>query len=210
MDNRTAMKRKYAGAVAAMLLCMTAQAAGHAPKVMPAPDYADVDQHPQEHVSVAAEPFERKVDFFRLDYQANDLLPVRVVVTNESDRAISLDEARIQFITAKNERIPAALTEEVERRMDKVKNPMGGYHSPIPLPRKTPVDKKVEADMRQFGFSTTLVEPHTTQAGFLWYDVSGMERPATVRAQIYVKMVRDADGKDLFPFEVEFDKLPRK
>ena len=97
-----------------MLLCITARAAGHAPKARPAADYADADEHAQERVGVAAEPFAERAGtpFLRLDYQANGLLPVRVVVTNESDKPISLDEARIQFITARNERIPAAQEED--------------------------------------------------------------------------------------------------
>ena len=50
-----------------------------------------------------------------------------------------------------------------------------------------------------------MVEPHTTRAGFLFYDVSGLSRPLQ-GALLNLHTIKDADGKDLFYFEIPFDK----
>ena len=49
------------------------------------------------------------------------------------------------------------------------------------------------------------MEPHTTRAGFLFYDVSDLAHPLK-GAKLYLKMLRNADGDELFYFEIPFDK----
>jgi len=208
-DNRTAMKRPFAFLFAALTLCAAAWAASRPPDALTAPDYPDVDAHANERVSIAADPFdtEDRTRFFRLDYLKHGLMPIRIIVTNAGDRPVSLDDVRIQFISAANDRIPAALPEEMDRRMNNVSNPLDKPRLPIPLPHGATHNQKIDQDLRDFGFQTTLVDPHTTIAGFLFYDVSDLEKPVLQGAQIYVKMVKDADGRDLFPFTIELDKL---
>jgi len=206
------MKRPFAFLLAILLLGAGAQAGGRPPQAGAATEYADVDEHANEHVSIAADPFdsEDSTHFFRLDYLKYDLLPVRIIVTNTGDRPINMADVRIQFISAANDRIPAATPDEIDRRMNNVSNPMDHYHLPIPLPKGKTHNQKIDQDMNDFGFNALVVEPHTTQAGFLLYDVSGLDKPVLHGAAIYVKMIHDADGKDLFPFTISFDKLPSK
>ena len=197
--------------LAALCPCGVAWAGGHPPKANPASEYADVDAHPNEHVSVAAEPFdtEDRTKFFRLDYLKYELLPVRIIITNAGDRPVSLDDVRIQFLSASGDRLPAAIPDEIDRRMNDTRNPMDKYHTPIPLPHGRTHNQKIDQDIADFGFSTTLVEPHTTLSGFLFYDVSGVDKPWLRGAQIYIKVMKDADGKELFPFTIDLDKLPQ-
>jgi hypothetical protein len=49
------------------------------------------------------------------------------------------------------------------------------------------------------------VEGHTTRAGFLFYDVEGLTNPL-VGAKLNLRMLRNADGKELFYFEIPLDK----
>jgi hypothetical protein len=201
------MKRPIVFLLAVMLLCGGTAVASKPPKALPASAYPAVDAHPQERVSIAADPFDtpERTGFLRANYLQNDLMIVRIIVTNASDRPIHLDDVRMQFISAANDRIPAATPDEVERRMSDVRDPTHKVlKSPIPLPKRAPKIKKVEDDMNEFGFSALTVEPHSTQSGFLWYDVSDLPKPVLHGAQIYVKMVKDADGKDLFPFAIPF------
>ncbi|HEY0307217.1 MAG TPA: hypothetical protein VGB94_03595 [Acidobacteriaceae bacterium] len=201
------MKRPFAFLLTMVVLCGGAGASGKPPKAQPASTYSAVDAHPQEGVTIAVDAFDtpERTGFLRLNYLQKDLMLVRVIVTNTSDRVIQMDDVRMQFISADNDRIPAATPEEVERRMSDVRDPSHKvWKSPIPLPQKAPKIKKVEQDMAEFSFNALQVQPHTTQAGFLWYDVSGLATPVLRGAQIYVKMVKDADGKDLFPFTIPF------
>jgi hypothetical protein len=200
---------------AAALFCFlpsAARAAEHksAPPAKPAAEYAANDSHPDEHVTVAAEPCDdpKLCSFFRLPYIEHGLLPIRVIFTNDSDRALALDEARMQFISANNDKIPAATEDDINRRIFTLKSTQP-IHIPLdPFPiKRTPVDKKVSEDDNDFGFQGTVVNAHSTLAGYLFYDIQGLDEPALKNAELYVKMVHTLDGKkELFAFTIPFDK----
>jgi hypothetical protein len=194
----------------------------NAPPAKPASQYAAFDAHPAEHVTVAAEPCDRPRDceFFRLPYVQHSLLPIRVIFTNDSDQPLSLDDARIQFLSAHNDKIPAATDEDIQRRLY---SPSAAKGRQIPLPLPLPPithhsagpDKKIAEDDKDFGFASTTVPPHSTLAGYLFYDVRDFDDPALKGAQLYIKMVYALGGKsgdkesakrELFPFTISFDK----
>ena len=136
-------------------------------------------------------------------------MPVRLIVTNNSDRPISLRDARILFLTAGGDRIQAAEPEDVERLMSDAdrrgtKIPLPG---PIPNLKLKPKagDKSIEQDFDNFEYGALVVEAHTTRAGFLFYDVSQLHNPLQ-GAKLHLHKLRDADGNELFYFEIPFDK----
>jgi hypothetical protein len=53
----------------------------------------------KEKVAIAAEPYDtkEKESIFRVDYLSHGVMPVRLIVTNNGDRPISLRDARILF-----------------------------------------------------------------------------------------------------------------
>ena len=196
----------------ALLLALPAAAVDHTPPpVQPATTFADVEVHADERVAIAAEPYDtrEKEAIFRVDYLSHGVMPVRLIVTNNGNRPISLRDARILFQTAAGDRIQAAEPEDVERLLsDKerkgTKIPMPG---PIPKIKLKPKasDKDVEEDFDNFEYGALVVEPHTTRAGFLFYDVSGLDHPLQ-GAKLHLHKLRDADGNELFYFEIPFDK----
>jgi len=198
----------------ALLLTATAlPASDHAlPAAKDASTYPAFDAHAEEHVVIAAEPFDtkEKESIFRIDYLKNGFMPIRLIVTNNGDRPISLVDARIHFISAAGDRIPAAEPEDVERRMTHVGNTGRKIPMPAPLPPlggkpKTP-DSKIEQDFSEFEYAAIAVEPHTTRAGFLFYDMEGLGSHPLRGARLNLRELRDADGKELFYFEISFDK----
>jgi hypothetical protein len=50
------------------------------------------------------------------------------------------------------------------------------------------------------------VEPHTTHDGFLFYDIQGLGSSPLRGAKLLLREIKDADGKELFYFEIPFDK----
>jgi hypothetical protein len=179
------------------------------PPAKPAAQYAAVDAHANEHVTIAAEPCDdpKLCPFFRLPYIQHGLLPIRVVITTDSDRALSLEDARMQFISANNDKIPAATEDDINRRLFTIKSAEGTKIPLIPITIHHPVDKKITQDDNDFGFRSTVVEPHSTLAGYLFYDIKGLDEPALAHAELYVKMVHTLDGKQqLFAFSIPFDK----
>jgi hypothetical protein len=191
---------------------LVAVAADHKqPPVQPATSFAAVEVHADEKVAIAAEPYDtkEKAAIFRVDYLGHDVMPVRLIVTNLGDHPISLSEARILFLTADGDRIQAAEPDDVERLMT-LKEKRGGR---IPMPNPIPAiklkpkasDKEIEQDFDTFEYAALVVEAHSTRAGFLFYDVSGLVHPLE-GAKLHLRQLRDADGKELFYFEIPFDK----
>ena len=193
-------------------LALPAAASDHAPPpVQPATTFAAVEAHEDEKVAIAAEPYDtrEKEAIFRVDYLSHGVMPVRLIVTNNGDRPISLRDARILFVTAAGDRIEAADPEDVERLMSNKDREGSKIPMPSPIPeikRKPKAsDKEIEQDFDTFEYGALVVEPHTTRAGFLFYDVSGLDHPLQ-GAKLHLRKLRDADGNELFYFEIPFDK----
>jgi hypothetical protein len=208
----TPVSRLLVAATLALTCAVPAQASDKkAPPAKPAAEYPANDPHPAEHVTIAIDPCDNQkdCDFFRLPYVAHSLIPVRLIITNDGDTAISLEDARMQFISADNDKIPAADLEEINRRMFTFKSTKGTKIPIIPITiHHEPIDKKITQDDADFGFQSTTVNPHSTLAGYLFYDIKPIDRDYPLKgAQIYVKMIHTADKKhELFAFTIPFDK----
>ncbi len=178
---------------------------------LPASEYPFHQADEANHVTIAAEPCTSKETLpnFRLKYADHGFLPVRVIVTNDSDLAINLDDARIHFIAADGSSIPAATDEELQRGMFTMKSATGSK-TPLPLPfpipishGKTNINKDITADDNDFGFQTTTVQPHATVAGYLFYDTSNLDQPVLDHATLELRKVRlMLNNKALDSFEI--------
>jgi hypothetical protein len=181
------------------------------PPVQPASSFAAVEIHDKEQVAIAVEPYDsrEKESIFRVDYLGHGVMPVRLIVTNNGNKPISLRDARILFITARGEKIQAAEPGDVERLMTRTERegktiPMPG---PIPKIKLKPKgsNQDIEQDFNTFEYEALVVEAHTTRAGFLFYDVSELDHPLR-GAKMNLHELRDADGNELFYFEIPFEK----
>ncbi|HEY6447220.1 MAG TPA: hypothetical protein VIY53_12235 [Acidobacteriaceae bacterium] len=200
-------------AIAACLLTASLGALGatDTPAEKAATDYPAVDLHAKEQVAIAAEPFDtkEKCKLFSVDFLKYDFLPVRIIVTNMGDRPISLNDARIYFVDRDGNKIQAAEPEDVERRVSPKDSrgtslpPLG----PIKLHTKGKAsDSKIEAEFDQFEYAAIVVEPHTTRAGFLFYDMKDLGDTPLHGARLLLRELKDADGNQLWYFEIPFDK----
>jgi hypothetical protein len=59
--------------------------------------------------------------------------------------------------------------------------------------------------MQRAQFSAHAVEPHSTQAGFLFFDVAGIDTPLP-GAHFFLTGLRNAKGDDLYYFEIALEK----
>ena len=192
-------------------LALPAMASDHAPPaVQPATTFAAVEVHDDEKVAIAAEPYDtkEKESIFKVDYLSHGVMPVRLIVTNNGDRPISLRDARILFLTPAGDKIQAAEPEDVERLMTQKERQGSKIPMPGPIPsiklKPKASNKDIEADFNTFEYQALVVEPHATRAGFLFYDVSQLDHPLK-GAKLHLHKLRDADGKELFYFEIPFD-----
>lgn len=181
------------------------------PPVQPATSFAAVEVHDKEKVAIAAEPYDTKEKeaLFRVDYLSHGVMPVRLIVSNNGDRPISLRDARILFQTPAGDRIQAAEPEDVERLMTRREREGAKIPMPGPLPgihmKPKASNKEIQEDFDEFEYGALVVEPHTTRAGFLFYDISQLDNPLK-GSKLHLHELRDADGKELFYFEIPFDK----
>ncbi len=181
------------------------------PAVEPATDFPAVEVHSSENLAIAAEPYDTasRLKLFRVNYVAHGFMPVRLIITNTGDQAISLKDARILFVTAAGDRLQAAEPSDVERRIVRVSGSSTPTPNPIPipglhLPHKN-IAKAIEQDFNNFEFQSLIVKPHTTEAGFLFYDVDGISHPLQ-GAALNLHSLRFANGRELFYFEIPFRK----
>ena len=193
----------------AALLAMPVFAFG-ADKIAPALPAAQYPAHAaQAGITIAADPYDRlpKENVFRVDYLRYNFLPIRIVITNDTAQPISLDNARILLLPREDGRINAGDPGDVERRVEMANRtgttiPVG----PIKIHRQgKAADSKVEADFSEHEYSALAVEPHTTRAGFLFYDVQGLGQHPLAGAKLVFRQVKTSDGKEMFAFEIPLD-----
>jgi hypothetical protein len=184
-----------------------------APPVQPAAEYPVNESHPAEKVTIAADPCDRADDckFFRLPYVSHGFLPVRVIITNDRDQPLELDDVRIQFFPAEGAKEAAATDDDLNRRLFSGKEAVGTKLPIIPITiHHQPVDQKILNDDTDFGFTSTTVPPHSTRAGYVFYDTRGIDDPVMKHAELYVKEIKTTDEKggkvELFAFTLPFDK----
>jgi hypothetical protein len=197
-------------AVSVLLLCAAVCLAGKhfvMPATQPAKAYPAHDQHPSEAVTVGLDPYDMadKASIFSVHYGDVELLPIFVVITNDGDQPVSLSGMKAELITVNRTKIPPATEDDIYRRIAK---PPGNISpNPLPWPKKAKgsVSKDAMDEIQNAQFAAKAVEPHGTQSGFMFFDVSGISTPLA-GANFYLTGVRDAKGNELMYFEVPLEK----
>ena len=178
------------------------------PAAKPAATYPLHDQHSDENVAAGVDAYDdpEKAQIFNVKWAEQGFLPIFLVVTNDSDQPVSLSNMQAQLVTSRREKITAASNDELYRRLAHPNASRPKY--PLPFPRTTvkgAVGKKALDEMDAAQFAAKAVEPHSTQAGFVFFDVSGISSPLE-GARFYLTGLRDAKGGELLYFEIPFKK----
>jgi hypothetical protein len=191
-----------------LLLCLAAFAAKEfvKPEAKPAGTYLAHDEHTDEKVAVGIDPYDapEKAQIFTVKWADEGYLPVFLVITNDGDQPVSLASVQVQFITTRRDKISSATNDDLYRRLSHI-NTGRVYPLPIPQKIKGAVGKKALDEIDRAQFSAKAVEPHSTQSGFVFFDISGISSPMP-GAHIYVTGVRDAKGSELLYFEIPLQK----
>jgi hypothetical protein len=200
----------FAAALLSVLVVTVPLSAQHPPPPAQAADqYPAFERHANDHITVAVDPYDtqQKASVFRADYASVNIIPIRIIITNEGDTPISLNNARIDFITAAGDKIPAAEPRDAERALDRPADPRRKIPiGPIKVGGKGKnLDKKIEQDFSELEYRAIAVEPHTTRAGFLFYDLEDLANPLQ-GAHLELRRIQSSDGRELFAFEIPFDK----
>jgi hypothetical protein len=179
--------------------------------VMPTPQAAKAypahDEHPDEKITLGLDPYDMadKAGIFSVRYKDVGFLPIFVVITNDGNQTVSLTESTVQLITVDRTKISPATEDDIYRRITKAPG-SGPSTSPIPWPKKKGgVAKDAQDEILDSRFAARAVEPHNTQCGFMFFDVSGISTPLA-GAHFYLNRVLDAKGNELMYFDVPLEK----
>jgi hypothetical protein len=195
-------------AVAVFALCLAAKDFVK-PAAQPAKTYPAHDDHTDEKVAIGADPYDTgdKAKIFSINFNEHGLLPVFFVVTNDGNQPISVSNMQITLTTANHDKLTPEAPDDIYRRLT---NPRANTAPPLPLPIphkdvKGAVSNKQRDEIESARFAARAVEPHTTQSGFLFFDVEDIDAPLA-GARIYVSGVDDAKGNELMYFEIPMGK----
>ena len=177
------------------------------PEAKMAINYPAHDFHRDEKVAIAADPYDtpEKAKIFSVNFAEHGFMPIFFIVTNDGDQPVSIANMQITLITNNRSKLTPVTTDDLYRRLT---NPQTSTRpSPIPLPHKVKgtISKKEMDEIESSQFAAKAVEPHTTQSGFLFFDVGGINSPLR-GANIDVTGVADAKGSELMYFEIAADK----
>ena len=179
------------------------------PRAENAASYPSHDAHTTEHITVGIDLYNTspKDDIFGTHYVQEGILPVFLVITNDGDKPVSVTKMQAQLVTAGRTKLDALNVDDVMRRVAHVNvsstNP--GRVGSIPIPGTGGVKgKKAQQQLQELNhahFAAFAVEPHSTQAGFLFFDIQDVRSP-TQGAHLYLTGVRDAGGNELIFFDI--------
>jgi hypothetical protein len=176
------------------------------PKASNANTYASKDTHPNEYVTAAVDVYNTspKADIFITHFSDEGILPVFLVITNDGDQPIAVNNMRAELVTARRNKLEALEVDDVLRRVAHIKGSSNPRTvGPIALPggNKNKKAQQQYEELTRAKFTAAAVEPHSTQSGFLFFDVQGVTQPVD-GAHIYLTGIRDSNGSELMYFEI--------
>jgi hypothetical protein len=183
------------------------------PMLVPATTMTYRDAHPQEKMTVGADPYDtaEKASRFHPRMLEHSVLPVLVVFTNDGDQTVVLSKVHFELVTRDRAKAEPFTMDDLQRAFTAIRAPQSRAQDklPIPLPGKNKVhgglSQSDRDELEHASFAARAVEPHAGQQGFLFFDVSDLDDPAR-GARLFVTGVNDAHGHELMYFEVPIGK----
>jgi hypothetical protein len=205
---------RFLGAAVVLVLAITTCWAAKQfvmPAAQSAKTYPAHDAHAEESATVAADPYDsaEKASIFSVHYNEIGMLPILLIVTNDGDQPLTLAGLKAELVTGDRTKLSPAAPDDIYRRLSHP-HPSSGTTYPLPFPTKKVkggMSTQTRDEVQNAQFGARAVEPHSTQAGFLFFDVEGISSPLT-GAHLYITGAHNAQGNELMYFEIPFGKSP--
>jgi hypothetical protein len=174
-------------------------------KFSPGPVSSYPNQQTNDKVTLAAAVYNTEelahTAFGKLDPNRYGVLPVLVIIQNDTDQALKLDHLQVEYTSVDNQHVEATPVEEVQTLGGPKKTPSMGNGSPLPKLRKH--NNPLSAwEIEGRAFAAKMIPPHESANGFFYFQTE--HRPG---AKFYLTGIKvAATGKDVFFFEVGLDK----
>ena len=217
IDNRGMRVPWFKSALCAAALLLTVAALAKDKKSFDPPSAYHANSYPartfdtQEHVTIAADPYDMpdKAAVFAADYANAGLLPVRIIVSNDSDAPITLNNLKIEMVTNMRDKLEPQRPQDIMRKLSRTDSrPDERREIPLPIPHRKPkkaVKEDVQDEIERSQFLARAVEAHSTQSGFVFFDVAGLRNPLA-GANLYLTGIRNSKGDEMIYFEIPMEK----
>ncbi len=156
-----------------------------------------------DKVTVAAVAYDSEelahTAFGKLNPYQHGILPVLVIIQNDTDQALKLDHLTVEYTGVDNRHVDAIPPYDVQT--------LGGVPQPkmpsgSPIPRKKYKNPLNTFEIEGRAFAAKILPAHESANGFFYFQT--IHRPG---AKFYLTGIKEAaTGKDIFFFEVPLDK----
>jgi hypothetical protein len=154
-----------------------------------------------DKVTIGVEPYDHgdkvKVAFGKLDPYEYGVLPVLVVIQNESDKSVRLDHLKVEYSGPNHDRVEATPARDVRylKGADRPTAMPGPGGRVKVLKTKNPLNAW---EIEGRAFAAAILPPGQSASGFFYFQ-TGLQRDAT----IYIAGMTEAGtGKELLFFEL--------
>ncbi len=173
------------------------------PKFTPGPISTYPAQQTIQKVTVAAQPFRTQTEtepaFGKIDPNRQGVLPVLVLIQNGTDKALSLENLKVELVTPDREHVEATPAADLKYRVGPDRPKV--YTPPIPGGRPHVSKKKNPLagwEIEGRAFTARMLPPNETATGFFYF-----QAPWRSGSHLYLRGVREAaTGNELFYFEI--------
>lgn len=193
-----------------VLLCASAALAGEKerPKFTPGPASSYETRQTISKLTIAAVPYIRAVQieeaFGKLDPNKEGVLPVLVVIQNDTNQTIALDRIKVELVTSDRDRVDATPAADL-KYLAGAQRPKVYTGPPVPgLPPHVGKNKNPLAawEIEGRAFSARVLAPKDSASGFFYF-----RAPYRSGSTLYLSGLREAaSGKELFYFEIQLEK----
>jgi hypothetical protein len=180
-----------------------------APRAFHAKTYPAHETHEDEQVSVAADPYDmpdKTAGVFTVNYKDNGLLPIFMIFSNDGDQPITMMNMKVTLITRKRVKIQPSDPDDIYRRLTRATaRPDDPVRFPLPRKKNKGINSQTQEEVENSQFLAKAVEPRANQAGFMFFDVQGIENPLA-GAKLVITGLMNSKGNELFYFEIPMEK----
>jgi hypothetical protein len=154
-----------------------------------------------DKITIGVEPYATgekvKLAFGKLDPYEHGILPVLVVIQNDSDKSIRLDHIKLEYSGPNHNRVEATPARDV--RYLKGPEKPGAIPGPGGRVKVLKVKNPLDAwEIEGRAFSAQMLPPMQSASGFFYFQ-TGLQREAT----LYITGITEAQtGKELLFFEI--------
>lgn len=199
------MRFVWTGAFA--MVCIVAATGAEKPHFAPGPASSYPYKQTNDHVTVAVAAYDTEelahTAFGKLNPYQHGVLPVLVIIQNDTDKSLSLEGIQTQYEALDGEKIDPTPSDDVKFVGQTAKVPGGSGPSRLPIPKmggkkKSPLD---DLAVTERAFSARMLPPHESANGFFYFQTKN--RPG---AKLYLTGIREAmTGQGIVYFEIPLD-----